>query len=378
MNYKKRNAIGFISFFLIILFMLNFKFLSDTVNNKILSIRFTGLKGDKVFFSELDDKELTKGELVEYIMKNFENFGYEKLKNLNFSVYTRDIDGEDNFVEKFKIPVVDNFNDSLYENLSIIPINEELLFKFVLNFKDKDYLSRIFSIKIVDDLYKKEKKIILNLDKFTNKGTTSFVSVPKYLNLNNNSKINIEAKYNNLTITGLNATYDEENNVIKINNLVPLKLYSNIKIVTKNPDGIEITININNLRMDSENELQDYLSKIYLNSFNRYPAENEYFNYLVKLSNHEIAINDFLDTIIMNNEFDIINDTPKKIIDSIYFLVNKKSISSRLSTLILDEFNNMLLDIKLVGEAKLKILNKFLYSDESLEYIKIQLNLMIK
>lgn len=378
MNYKKRNVIGFISFFIIIFFMINFKFFLDIVNDKILGMTFIGIKGDKVFFSELDDNELTKDELFKYILDNLKNFGYDRFKNLYFSIYTRNIDGEDNFIERFKISINDDFEKNLYDNLNGIPINEELLFKFVLNFKERDYFSKIFSIKIVDELYKKEKKIIFNIDKFTGDGNIGFINIPKYLNLNNHSKIEVNAKHNDLVITELNAKYDDENNVISINNLVPLKLYSDVKFVTKNTDGIEVNININNLYMNSENELQDYLSKVYLNLFNRYPNEYEYFKYLEKLSNHEIIINDFLDNIILDSEFDIINNTPKKIIDSIYFLVNKEVINDKLSSVILNEFNDEFLNNDNIGDIKLRILNKFLYNNDSLQYIKMKLNLMVK
>src|SRR5699024_1796437 len=99
-------------------------------------------------------------------------------------------------------------------------------FRFVLYSKDKTYMSKIFSIKLVDELYKNEGKIILELNEFSKNGTISSVSVPKYLNLEENSKINVTAKYNELAITGLSARYDVKNNNIVVSNLVPLKEYS--------------------------------------------------------------------------------------------------------------------------------------------------------
>ena len=130
--------------------------------------------------------------------------------------------------------------------------------------------------------------------------------------------------------------------------------------------------------MQSENELQDYLSKIYLNSLNRYPYESEYVESLNKLSNHEISINEFLSGIILSEEFDNVNNTPKQIVDSIYFLVNKQRINGRLSTLMLDEFNHALLDKNTRNNAKLEMLNDFLSDEESLNYMEKKLNVRVE
>ena len=239
-------------------------------------------------------------------------------------------------------------------------------------------MSKIFSIKLVDELYKNEGKIILELNEFSNVGIVSSVSVPKYLNLEENSKINVTAKYNELAITGLSARYDVKNNNIVVSNLVPLKEYSYVEFTTRNSDSIDIILNIRNFLMQSENELQDYLSKIYLNSLNRYPYESEYVESLNKLSNHEISINEFLSGIILSEEFDNVNNTPKQIVDSIYFLVNKQRINGRLSTLMLDEFNHALLDKNTRNNAKLEMLNDFLSDEESLNYMETKLNVRVE
>lgn len=378
MNYKKRNIIGIASFVVIILVMLNFNFFLEILNYKILGIKFIGIKGDELFLSELSEIELTKSELVEYITDNLNQIGSKKLQNFDFSIYVRNIEEEDKFLEKLRIPIDGNFDENLYQSLDLISKNEELLFRFVLYSEDKTYMSKIFSIKLVDELYKNEGKIILELNEFSKNGTISSVSVPKYLNLEENSKINVSAKCNDLSITGLSAKYDEKNSNIIVSNLVPLKEYSYVEFSTKNKDGIDIILNIRNLVMQSENELQDYLSKIYLNSLNRYPYENEYIDILNKLSSHEIIIKDFLSEIILSEEFDNFNNTPKQIIDSIYFLVNKQRINSRLSTLMLDEFNQLLLDQNTKDNVKLEILNDFFYDDESLNYMKTKLNVKVE
>lgn len=378
MNYKKRNIIGIASFVVIILVMLNFNFFLEILNYKILGIKFIGIKGDELFLSELSEIELTKSELVEYITDNLNQIGSKKLQNFDFSIYVRNIEEEDKFLEKLRIPIDDNFDENLYQSLDLISKNEELLFRFVLYSEDKTYMSKIFSIKLVDELYKNEGKIILELNEFSKNGTISSVSVPKYLNLEENSKINVSAKCNDLSITGLSAKYDEKNSNIIVSNLVPLKEYSYVEFSTKNKDGIDIILNIRNLVMQSENELQDYLSKIYLNSLNRYPYENEYIDILNKLSSHEIIIKDFLSEIILSEEFDNFNNTPKQIIDSIYFLVNKQRINGRLSTLMLDEFNQLLLDQNTKDNAKLEILNDFFNDEESLNYMKTKLNVKVE
>lgn len=374
MDYKKRNIIGVVSFVVIILVMLNFNFFLEILNYRILGIKFIGIKGDELFLSELSEIELTKSELVGYISDNLDQIGSKKLQNFDFSIYVRNIEEQDKFLEKLRIPVDDNFGENLYQSLDMISKNEELLFRFVLYSKDKTYMSKIFSIKLVDELYKNEGKIILELDEFSKNGIISSVSVPKYLNLEENSKINVTAKYNELDITGLSAKYDEKNNNIIVSNLVPLKEYSYVEFTTRNSDGIDVILNIRNFLMQSDNELQDYLSRIYLNSLNRYPYESEYIGILKKLSNHEISINEFLSGIIFSEEFDNVNNTPKQVVDSIYFLVNKQRINSRLSTLMLDEFNNVLLDQNTRNNAKLEILNDFLNDEQSLNYMEKKLN----
>lgn len=375
MNYRKRNTIGVISFIIIILLMFNFNLLFELIDYRVLGKNFVGLKGRELFLLDINEGELTLDELKKYILDNFKKIGYDKIKKFDFSIYTRNIEGEDNFIEQFRIPLKDNFEDKLDKSLKIINQNEELLFKFVFYFKDKIYTSKIFSIKIVDDLYKKEGKISIDIDEFTKSGLKSFITIPKYLNLKSNSKLNVLAKHKGLDISGLQCNYDSITNKIILNNLVPLKEYSYIKLSTKNLDGVQIELNIKDLIMNSDNELQDYLSKIYFNSFGRYPYEDEYVKILEAFSNNKISIYEFLSSIISSEEFDRVNDTPKKIIDNIYFIATKQHINGRISTLVLEEFNLKLLDKNLILEAKNDILNKFLQYEESLEYFSKRLTI---
>ena len=80
----------------------------------------------------------------------------------------------------------------------------------------------------------------------------------------------------------------------------------------------------------------------------------------------------------MSEEFDNVNNTPKQIVDSIYFLVNKQRINGRLSTLMLDEFNHALLDKNTRNNAKLEMLNDFLSDEESLNYMETKLNVRVE
>ena len=80
MNYKKRNVIGTLSFIFIFLVMLNFDFIFKTLNNKILGIKFIGMKGEELFLSDLTQENLTKNQIIEYINYNLKQIDFEKLE----------------------------------------------------------------------------------------------------------------------------------------------------------------------------------------------------------------------------------------------------------------------------------------------------------
>ncbi len=378
MNYKKCNIIGVISFIIIILFMVNLNYFLEVLNHNILNIKFVGIKNGELFLSELSDIVLTKDDLLNYINSNIKQIGESKLNGFDFSIYVRNVEEQDNFREKFRISIDENFTDTLYKNLNLIPKNQDLLLKFVVYSKDNTYVSTIFGVKIVDEVYRNEGKIILELDDFTTDGVSSFVSIPKYLKLISKNKVDITAKHGELDIKSLTAYVDELNLKIIIENLVPLKEYSHIKMSTKNSEGTDVILRINNIVMQPETNLQEYLSRVYLVVLGRYPYEGDYKSTLIDLKDNKISINEFLNKFISNEEFNTVNDTPKKIVDGIYYLVNKKSIDGRVSTLVLDEFNQLLLSSNTREEAKLEILNRFLSSESSSNYIEKQLNFKVQ
>lgn len=151
MNYKRRNLIGILSFITIILLMVNFNTILENINYKLLGIKFIGIKEDKLFLSDLNVKELSKEEFAKYIDDNLNKIGKEKLEKFKFSVYVKDVNKQENFIEVFKIPVDFSVRESLYLNVDLIPTNKELLFKFVLQSKEKTYTSNVFSLKIYEE-----------------------------------------------------------------------------------------------------------------------------------------------------------------------------------------------------------------------------------
>lgn len=377
MNYKKRNTIGTLSFIVIIFVMLNFDFILKTFNQKILGIKFIGLKGEELFLADLSEEILTKNQVIEYINYNLKQMNLRKSEKYDFSIYVKNIEEEDKFIEVFRIPLDKNFNKSINKNIDLIKMNEKLLIKFVIYHKDNTYISKIFNIKLVDEIYKNEGKIVLELDDFTKNGTYSLVSIPKYVNLTNNSKISIKGKHNDLDINDLKVSYDKETQKLKIENLVPSKQYSHIELSTKNVEGIDVIMSVKNLITTPEGDLQDYISKIYVTTLNRSAYEKEFLEDLNKLSSNKVTATEFLTDFISKEEFDLVNDTPKKIIESIYFLCKKQKMDVRISALILDEVNSLLLDNQKKQESKIALLNRFLSENDSKNYMESTLKLKI-
>ena len=60
--------------------MLNFDFIFKTLNNKILGIKFIGMKGEELFLSDLTQENLTKNQIIEYINYNLKQIDFEKLE----------------------------------------------------------------------------------------------------------------------------------------------------------------------------------------------------------------------------------------------------------------------------------------------------------
>lgn len=377
MNYKKCNIIGILSFVVIILIMVNLNFLMEVLNQNILNIKFVGIKNNELILSELNETMITKNELHDYIKINIEKIGMKKLDNFDFALHLRNMEEQDNFVEKFRIAIDKNFTDNLSKGIDSIYENQDLLLRLVLYSGDKSYISSIFEIKLVDKIYKNEGKIVVQLEDFSNKGTTISGSVSKYLKLKSKNKIDITAKHGELDVKDLKVSFDESNLRLVIKDLVALKDYSSVEMYTRNSDNVDVILKVKNITTEPETKLQEYLSKVYLVSLGRYPYESEYTTLLNQLSEHKISINKFLSDIVLSKEFESKNDTPKEIIDSIYYLINKKSIEGRASTLLLDEFNKSLLNNKTKNDAKLKVIDKLLYDKDSINYMKNQLNVKV-
>ena len=149
MNYKRRNIIGILSFITIILLMINFNTILESVNYKLLGIKFIGIKGDRLYLADINEKELSKEDFIRYISGNLNKIGKEKLENYEFSIYIKDIEVQENFSEVFRMPIDVSFMQSLFTNIDLIPRNKDLLVKFVLYSGDKIYTSDLFTLKLI-------------------------------------------------------------------------------------------------------------------------------------------------------------------------------------------------------------------------------------
>lgn len=357
--------------------MINSQFMLQSINSRIIGKEFIGIKEGKLVFSNIQNTSITREDLYNYILSNLKEMNLKEGEDYCFSMLTKNVNKEDEYIEVFKIPINEDFEDNLMDNLEKVSLNEEMFLRFSLYVGDENYLSDIIEVNI-SDLDSLGEVLNINLTSFTDKGTSSTVDVPSNVSLSGDKKMTITATHDKSEILDLKAYYDEGSNKIIIEKLVPSKSYSNVNIVTQDKDGRTINFKINKILMEKETELQDYISKIYLQVLKRYPTEEEYSNMLYNLSNDKVTLNEVIIDMIVTDEFNSINDTPKKIIESIYFLTNKKTINSRLSVLILDEFNEKLIDSNNSKDVKIEILDRFLSMESSKEYITSELKVLIK
>ncbi|BAK81637.1 hypothetical protein [Candidatus Arthromitus sp. SFB-rat-Yit] len=370
MNYKLRNFIGIVVFICILLVTINLDFILKTVDTKILGKEFIGIKDDKLFLSPINTNKLTKNDLINYIMYNLNEINSKNLKDYIFSIHTKDINTEDSYIERFNIKIDENFDKDLYKNLDFLDKNVNLYLKMSLKKGDKIYMSDILMINIEDELYQNFENVFA-LNGYTTKGVTSSVDIPENINIDPNSKFTITADFNGNKVSGLSVNYDKNNNKLIIGNLIPGKQYLNVEIVSYDKDQNKIKFIISKLLMDYGSELENYFVKIYSQVLKRYPTEKEYSQNLYNVLNNVVDIKSILSEIILSDEFDLINTTNKEIVDSIYFLANKKIINGRVSIITLEEFNEKFSNKETVDESKIELLDKFLNMESSKEYMKL-------
>lgn len=373
MNYKLRNFIGIVAFVCILLITINLDFILKTVDTRILGKEFIGIKDDKIFLSSIDTNKLTKDDLVKYIMYNLQEINLKNLSEYSFSIHSKDINTEDSYIERFNINIDENFDSNLYKRLDLLDKNRDLYLKISLKKDEKIYMSDIFVVNIYDELYQGLENVV-TLNDYTTKGITSLVDVPENININSNSKFTITANFNENKILGLSIDYDKNNKKIIIGNLVPGKQYLDVEIIVDDNSSNKMKFIIPKLLMDYDSEIQSYFVKIYYQVLKRYPSEREYSENLHNVLDNEVELKSILVDIILSDEFDQINTTPKEVVDSIYFLSNKKVINGRLSIIILDEFNTKLSSEEFIEETKLEILDRFLNMESSKEYMESILN----
>lgn len=373
MNYKLRNLIGIVAFICILLVTINLDFILKTVDIKILGKEFVGIKDGKIFLSSIDTNKLTKDDLVKYIMYNLQEINLKNLDEYKFSIHSKDINTEDSYIERFNINIDENFESSLYKSLDLLDKNKDLYLKIFLKNNEKIYMSDIFVVNIDDGLYQSYENVI-TLNDYTIKGITSLVNIPENINISSNSKFTITANFNENKISGLSIDYDKNNKKIIIGNLVPGKQYLNVEIIVDENSSNKMKFIIPKLLMEHDSEIQSYFVKIYYQVLKRYPTEKEYSENLHNILDNTVDLKSILVDIILSDEFDRMNTTPKEMVDSIYFLSNKKVINGRLSIITLEEFNTKLSSAEFINEAKLEILDKFLNMESSKEYMESILN----
>ena len=83
--------------------------------------------------------------------------------------------------------------------------------------------------------------------------------------------------------TGLKVEEGETESDIVVKNLVPGKEYKSIIIVATTTDNKKIKLSTKNVKIESENPLQEFVTNIYNFAFERFPDEEGYSYWLDKL-----------------------------------------------------------------------------------------------
>ena len=123
-------------------------------------------------------------------------------------------------------------------------------------------------------------------------------------------------------IQGLSLEYENENSEIKIKGLVPGKTYPKIEIKIKVEEGKEIVFNIENIKLQAEDNVQTFLFNTYQRAFVRDPDEGGYHYWINRLKEKDITARNFVINLLFSEkEFSQMDYTTDELISVLYSIV---------------------------------------------------------
>ena len=122
-------------------------------------------------------------------------------------------------------------------------------------------------------------------------------------------------------IEGVSVSLNEDNE-IDIKGLVPGKVYEKIEIKVVVEAGKEISFNIENIKLEPEEEVQGFLFSVYKKSFLRDPDESGYHYWIGRLKEKTITSRDFLINLLFaEKEFSEMQYSTNELISVLYSII---------------------------------------------------------
>lgn len=140
-------------------------------------------------------------------------------------------------------------------------------------------------------------------------------------------------------IEGLSIEFVDEG--ISVRGLVPGKQYENIEIRIVVEEGKELIFNIENIKLEPEEDVQKFLYNVYQRAFLRDPDEGGYQYWLNRLKTKDISARDFLINLLFaEKEFSEMNYVTEKFISILYSIIVDRDPDDEGLKFWIDFYNN--------------------------------------
>ena len=140
-------------------------------------------------------------------------------------------------------------------------------------------------------------------------------------------------------VEGLSIEFVEEG--ISVKGLVPGKQYENIEIRILVEEGKELIFNIENIKLEPEEDVQEFLYNVYQRAFLRDPDEGGYQYWLNRLKTKDISARDFLINLLFaEKEFSEMKYNTEKFISVLYSIIVDRDPDDEGLKFWIDFYNN--------------------------------------
>lgn len=140
-------------------------------------------------------------------------------------------------------------------------------------------------------------------------------------------------------IEGLSIEFVDEG--ISVRGLVPGKQYENIEIRIVVEEGKELIFNIENIKLEPEEDVQKFLYNVYQRAFLRDPDEGGYQYWLNRLKTKDISARDFLINLLFaEKEFSEMKYNTEKFISVLYSIIVDRDPDDEGLKFWIDFYNN--------------------------------------